>query len=104
MLRRGKNKRVQYLEQAENKAANFIWQKVMMGSASVIPLEAKQHKIVSGGDGCRTAAPVMCGGALFELGHINHCSVRWGAEIKADSCECEEEETEGREGLLLELL
>lgn len=29
----------------------------MMGSASVIPLEAKRHKIVSGGDVCRTAAP-----------------------------------------------
>lgn len=53
----GKNKQAEYLEHAQNKAANFIWQKVMMGSASVIPLEAKHHKIVSGGDVCRTAAP-----------------------------------------------
>lgn len=28
-----------------------------MGSASVIPLEARHHKIVSGGDVCCTAAP-----------------------------------------------
>lgn len=37
--------------------------------------------------------------SLFELGHINHCSVRWGAEIKADSRECEEQ-TEGWAGFL----
>lgn len=102
---RGKNKRAQCLEQAGNKAANFIWQKVMMGSASVIPLEAKQHKIVSGGDVCRTAALVMCGGALFELGHINHCSVRWGAEIRADRqlWEWRRGDIRQREGSLSEL-
>lgn len=90
---------LEYLEREQNKAENFIWQKVMMGSASVIPLEAKHHKIVSGGEMSAAQQPHHVWWSLFELGHINHCSVRWRAEIKADSCECEEQ-AEGRTGFL----
>lgn len=37
--------------------------------------------------------------SLFELEPINHCSVRLGSEIIADSRECEEQK-EGRAGFL----
>lgn len=37
----------------------------MIGSASVIPLEAKHHKIVSGGDVCHHSSLIMCGGAVL---------------------------------------
>lgn len=39
--------------------------KMVLGSAYVIPLEAKHHKIVSGGDVCYHGSTVMCSGAIL---------------------------------------
>lgn len=38
---------------------------MVLGSACVIPLEAKQHKIVSGGDVCHHSSTVVCSGAIL---------------------------------------